>query len=374
MRRMSSVTSFRFGHAAGKDWQEAAQSCLAQLGGLPASLGFLYVTDLLADHVSAILDFFRERTGVPHWVGTVGIGICATGREYLDEPALAVMLGEFAPDSFQVFSGIKSAADLGKTSLNCGERAANFAIVHADPRNNEVPGLITGIAGKVESGFLVGGLSSSRGKNLQVADQVTEGGISGVLFADDVSVATRLTQGCSPIGPKHTITQAQRNIILTLDDRPALDVLKEDIGEKLAHDLNRIGGLIFVGLPIAGTDTGDYLVRNLVGIDPARGLVAIGELVETGMPMMFCRRDSASAKEDMERMLASIKQGLYTRPRGGVYYSCVGRGANLFGPNSEELKLIESAFGEFPLVGFFCNGEISHNRLYGYTGVLTLFA
>jgi small ligand-binding sensory domain FIST len=24
-------------------------------------------------------------------------------------------------------------------------------------------------------------------------------------------------------------------------------------------------------------------------------------------------------------------------------------------------------------VGFFCNGEISHNRLYGYTGVLTLF-
>jgi small ligand-binding sensory domain FIST len=371
---MSSVTSFRFGHAAGKDWQEAAQSCLVQLGGPPASLGFLYVTDLLTDQVGDILDFFRERTGVPHWVGTVGIGICATGREYLDEPALAVMLGEFAPDSFQVFSGIKSAADLGQARLKCGERAANFAIVHADPRNSEMPGLITGIAGKVESGFLVGGLTSSRGKNLQVADKVTEGGISGVLFADEVSVATRLTQGCSPIGPKHSITQAQRNIIVTLDDRPALEVLKEDIGEKLARDLERIGSLIFVGLPIAGTDTGDYLVRNLVGIDQARGLVAIGELVETGMQMMFCRRDSASATEDMERMLASMKQGLYTRPRGGVYYSCVGRGANLFGPNSEELKLIEAAFGEFPLVGFFCNGEISHNRLYGYTGVLTLFA
>ena len=72
-------------------------------------------------------------------------------------------------------------------------------------------------------------------------------------------------------------------------------------------------------------------------------------------------------------MLASMKKGLYGSPRGGVYYSCLGRGANLFGPNSEELKLIEAAFGEFPLVGFFCNGEISHNRLYGYTGVLTLF-
>ena len=366
--------SFRFGHAAGRDWREAAHLCLAQLGGPPASLGFLYVTDLLADHIGDILDFFRQRTGVPHWIGTVGIGICATGHEYIDEPALAVMLGEFAPDSFQIFSGIKSDNDLGLTRLKCGTRAANFAIVHADPHNNDVPDLITGIAGKVESGFLVGGLTSSRRQNLQIADKVTAGGISGVLFSDEVTVATRLTQGCSPIGPKRVITQAQRNIIIMIDERPALEVLKEDIGEKLARDLNQLGGLIFVGLPIAGTDTGDYLVRNLVGIDPARGLVAIGELVETGMPVMFCRRDTASATEDMTRMLESMKKGLYTRPRGGVYYSCLGRGANLFGPDSEELKMIEAAFGEFPLVGFFCNGEISHNRLYGYTGVLTLFA
>jgi small ligand-binding sensory domain FIST len=367
-------SSFRFGHAAGNDWQEAARLCLAQVGGPPASLGFLYITDLLADHLTDILDFFRERTGVPHWVGSVGIGICATGREYLDEPALAVMLGEFAPGSFQVFSGVKSDNDLGLTRFKCGERAANFAIVHADPQNSEIPGLITGIASKLESGYLVGGLTSSRRQNKQIADKVTDGGISGVLFSDEVTIATRLSQGCSPIGPKHVITQAQRNIIITLDKRPALEVMKEDIGNALARDLNRLGGLIFAGLPIAGTDTGDYLVRNLVGIDPARGLVAIGELVEQGTRLMFCRRDTASATEDMGRMLASMKSGLYTRPRGGVYYSCLGRGANLFGPDSEELKMVEAAFGEIPLVGFFCNGEISHNRLYGYTGVLTLFA
>jgi small ligand-binding sensory domain FIST len=64
---------------------------------------------------------------------------------------------------------------------------------------------------------------------------------------------------------------------------------------------------------------------------------------------------------------------MFTQPRGGVYYSCIGRGASLFGPDSGELKLIRETLGEFPLVGFFCNGEISHNRLYGYTGVLTLF-
>jgi small ligand-binding sensory domain FIST len=152
-----------------------------------------------------------------------------------------------------------------------------------------------------------------------------------------------------------------------------LDLLKEDIGEILARDLSRIGGYIFAGLPIAGSDTGDYLVRNLVGIDPQNGLVAIGDMVEQGARVMFCRRDASTAREDLLRMVAGIRANLTAPPRGGVYVSCLGRGANLFGSDSEELKLIHSALGDFPLVGFYANGEISRDRLYGYTGVLTLF-
>jgi len=364
---------FRYAHSNARDWREAADACLAQLGQGPASLGFLYATDQYADQVGDLLTDLKRRTGVPHWVGTVGIGVCANGREYLDEPAIAVMLGDFEPDSFRVFSGVASAADVDNVTLKCGAAAPNFALVHADPYNRDIAELVTKLAGKVESGFLVGGLTSSRGRNLQVADGLVEGGLSGVAFADSITVATRLTQGCSPLGPKHEITSAQHNVIITLDGRPALEVFKEDIGEQLSRDLNRIGGQVFAGLPIKGSDTGDYLVRNLVGIDPANGLIAIGELVQKGAPVMFCRRDTKTANEDMTRMLESIKQGMFARPRGGVYYTCLGRGASLFGPNSDELKMIREALGDFPLVGFFCNGEISHNRLYGYTGVLTLF-
>ena len=364
---------FRYGHASAQDWREAANSCLAQLGEGAASLGFLYVTDLLSDHLGDILALFRGTTAVPHWVGTVGLGICASGREYLDEPAIAAMVGDFEPESFRVFSGIASVADVDNVALQCGGATPNFAIVHADPYNRHVADLVNKLAGKVESGFLVGGLTSSRRDNLQVADGVVEGGLSGVSFADSVTVATRLTQGCTPIGPKRVITTCQQNVIISLDGRPALEVFKEDIGEAGARDLNRLGGHIFAGLPIAGSDTGDYLVRNLVGIDPANKLVAIGEMVQPGSSVMFCRRDAKTANEDMTRMLESIRKGLYSRPRGGIYYSCLGRGASLFGPNSEELRMVRDTLGDFPLVGFFCNGEISHNRLYGYTGVLTLF-
>jgi small ligand-binding sensory domain FIST len=133
------------------------------------------------------------------------------------------------------------------------------------------------------------------------------------------------------------------------------------------------GGYLFAGLPVDGSDTGDYLVRNLVGIDPARKLVAVGEAVRPGGQVMFCRRDRGTASDDLVRMLDSIRTGLYRQPRGALYFNCLGRGPNLFGDNSEELRMIADALGDVPLVGFFCNGEISHNRLYGYTGVLTLF-
>lgn len=367
------MSDFRYGHAAADAWPDAVRSCLAQLGQGPANLGFLYVSDVLADHMGDILAMFQQGTGILHWVGAVGVGLCATGQEYLDQPAVVVMTGDFEPGSFKIFSGIGDEGDIGTSFIQCGAAPANFAIVHADPLNPQVDKLVSVLAQRVESGFLVGGLTSSRRRNAQIADEIVEGGLSGVAFSDGVTIATRLTQGCSPIGPRHVITACQRNVIVSLDGRPALDVFREDIGEKLARDLNHVGGYIFAGLPITGSDTGDYLVRNLVGIDPVSNLIAIGELVEPGAPIVFCRRDKDTARTDMARMLESIKKGLYSPPRGGVYYSCLGRGAGLFGPNSEELGMIREALGEFPLVGFFCNGEISHNRLYGYTGVLTLF-
>lgn len=367
------MPSFRHGHSAHADARQAAQACIDQLEGASGTLGFVYASDYFAADMGPVLEQLKHATGVKHWVGTVGMGVLATGREYVDRPALCVMTGDLDPASFRVFSGVRSASDLPGVSLACESGAANFAMVHGDPTNPDIAALVKGMAGKVESGFVVGGLTSSRRLNPQVADGISEGGLSGVAFAEDITVATRLTQGCSPVGPRHNITECQRNIILKLDGKPALDVMREDLGDRFGKDLNRLGSQIFAGLPIKRNDTGDYLVRNLLGIDPQSKLIAIGELVQTGQQMMFCRRDLDAAAEDMNRMLESIKKGLFGKPRGGVYYSCIARGPNLFGPQSEELGLIRDALGDFPLVGFFGNGEISHNRLYGYTGVLTLF-
>jgi small ligand-binding sensory domain FIST len=111
-----------------------------------------------------------------------------------------------------------------------------------------------------------------------------------------------------------------------------------------------------------------------MGIDADKQWMSIGERLQTGDRLMFVRRDGASALVDLERMLDDVTHRAGGRPKAALYFSCVARGPNLFGGNSEELTAVAKAIGDdVPLVGFYANGEISNNRIYGYTGVLTLF-
>lgn len=366
----------RIAHAANGDWRAAADACIAGLrGGDPANLGFVYATDPFAPHLGDIAAHLREATGVRHWVGSVGMGICATGIEYFDEPALCALVGRFPEEAFRIFPAV--VADLREFEAAhgqwCDTTGARFAMVHGDPRNGGIEALVAALCARMEAGFLVGGLSSSRGAHPQLADGLTGGGVSGVLFAPSVGVVTRLTQGCTPLGPRREITRCRGNVLMELDGQPALDVFYADIGAPLAADPGLLASRVFAGLPVRGSDTGDYRVRNLVGLDEENRLLAIGEWVEKGDVVMFCRRDREAAEQDMRRMLAEMANVLERPPAGGVYFSCLARGPNLLGPDSEELRLIQEILGSFPLVGFFGNGEISHDRLYGYTGVLTVF-
>jgi small ligand-binding sensory domain FIST len=371
--------SFKSTYACGDDWQSVADQCLKNLGteASSANFGFLYVTDALAPYLNNLFEALRTQTGIKDWIGTVGAAICYTGLEIYDEPAAAIMLTTLPEDSYRLLpAGMDAVSSMLTENKNwIAEHAVHFGIVHGDPRNTHIAQIIESVSTELDPGFLVGGLTSASDSHYQqqIAGQIYEDGLSGVLLSAQIPVISGLTQGCTPLENRHTITRAEGNILAEIDGRPALDVFKEDIGEVLAKDLKRVSGYIFAGLPVAGSDTGDYLVRNLIGIDPGEKLLAIGDNLEADVPIMFCRRDGDTARDDMLRMLTDLKKRAKGDIKGGVYYTCVGRGRNQFGDDSQELKMIHEQLGDFPLVGFFANGEISHNRLYGYTGVLTLF-
>jgi len=378
------MTLFAYAHAGVTEdgpitrwqgWQSLLDHCL---GDWPFArgLGLLYVTDPLAGDLDEILAQLRSRTGIADWTGAVAPAICVTGAEYFDTPAMAIMALDVPAGDFRLVPSI-TAAPGGDKSLAAmrgwiAARQPRFAIVHVDPRGAGMLSLVPDVAAATEA-YLVGGLTSSATGTGQIAGVVTGGGLSGVLFGETVPVATGLTQGCSPIGPLHTITGMDEEFVTELDGRLALDVFREDIGDFLARDLQRVVGYIHAAEPVAGSDTGDYMVRNLIGIDANQGWLAIGAVLNEGDKVMFVRRDGASAVEDMARMLKSLKSRAGPGIRGGVYHSCIARGPNQFGPGSQELTMIRDALGDIPVIGIFGNGEISNGRLYTYTGVLSLF-
>jgi small ligand-binding sensory domain FIST len=370
-------SSFRIAHASGSDGTATAAACVEQLGGssAPGGLGFVYVTDHLAPGLNAIVDVLRRGTGISHWVGSVGVGICAGERAYFDEPAIAALATTLPAQSYCLLPPIRTQAD--RDSRRWCERLGGnpwaFGIVHADPAVPGLADLIEDLAATT-SAFVVGGLTSSRLGAYQLGEGIAQGSLSAVLFSDDVPVRTGLTQGCSPIAQSHVITDGVDNVVITLDGRPALDVLEADLGPLLGGDLRGAAGLIHVALPLAGSDRRDYLVRTLIGFDPVRRWLAIGDQVTVGGSLILVRRDPSSARADLQSMLIGLKGRLDGPPRGGVYFSCVARGPNMFASADEEMALIAQTLGPVPIIGFYGNGEISKGRLYGYTGVLSLFA
>lgn len=362
---VSALSPFRVAHGKGDHWGTAAKACLDRLNPLPpeANFGFLYATEAFASNLSSLLTFLRETTRIEHWVGGVVPGLCVDGGEIRDDGAVAAMVGRLPPDQFRVFIG--DAGDWTRRHFPC------VGLVHGDPRDPEVPQAIVDLA--AEAGFLAGGLMSAAGPAAQLAGIATDGGLAGVLLGSGIEVLTGMTQGCSPLGGIHTATESWQGVVMAIDGRPALDVLKEEVGELLARDLRRIAGYIHVGLPVEGADGPDYQVRTLIGIDPNQGWIAIGDHVEEGGRLMFVRRDANAARTDLRRMLNGLKERLGGRPiRAGLYVSCTGRGEHMFGHPDAEPDLLHEVLGDFPLIGFFANGEISHDRLYGFTGVLTL--
>ena len=406
---------FPFGHATHPQWQMAAGLVIAQLRAqmtLPGHaahprLGLLYITDDYAKEAEAILMHFREELPmVQDWAGTVGVGVAANNAEYFDEPGMALMLCDVPADHYRVFSGAQPLPPHFK---------AHSALVHADPQTPDLAELIVEMSGRTQSGYLFGGLTASRNQAVQFAWQnsanptqgVLTGGLSGVAWSSEVQILSRVTQGCAPISKEREISEAEGHVVYKLDGLPALDVLMADLNVSLSEPQVALKAVrsTLVGLTSKGQQgvgrTGslgaDVRVRHIVGLDPARQGVAIADHVQAGQKLAFCQMSLQAAKSDLRRICAEIREELEPetlslemanalaaseaeaaphparRIAGAVYVSCSGRGGPHFGGPSAELQWIRHALGDVPLVGFFASGEIAHQHLYGYTGVLTVF-
>jgi small ligand-binding sensory domain FIST len=393
---------FLVGHATHPDWRGALALASAQLqagvaahersGAGPLNLGLVYFSDHYAAEAQALYDALKQQWPGVSWAGSVGIGVAASGVEYFDEPALVLMLAALPPGRFEVFSGARKLHAIEPFS----------ALVHADPATPDLAELIAEMSDRTSSGYLFGGLAASRGANVHIADGVWQGGLSGVAFTREVALVSRVTQGCQPLGPTRRVTACERNVVTQLDGQPSLRMLLSDLGVQEGADPRELVPRLRATL-VGLTDEQDTAlarggqfgaatrVRHLIGIDPEAQAVAVAETLQPGMKLAFCQRDVVAARRDLVRICSEIRDEVESQSEvavpgaaapppepgrqilGAIYVSCSGRGGPHFGGPSAELKIVQHALGEVPLVGFFAAGEIARHHLYGYTGVLTVF-
>ena len=414
-------------HAGHPDWRMAVELVLAQVEAQTlaqgrksaGNTGFLYITDALAEHASDILTTLKFRTGISSWAGCTGIATYGQGAEYMDEPAVCVMVGSFASSGVRVFSGRdvlpkKAARIISYDDDSEVRRDADGALtndrclVHADPSTPLLADVLSELSSQMNLGDVFGGLVSSRASHAQFADTTFMAGVSGMVFASHIDVRTRITQGCYPIHPQQRgwrVLEHEGAWISAVSNeargRSAFRALLQDLSlvaeEGEMHEVDpealkaKLEGGVFVSItpPQAkATKTlglpgeTNHVIRGLAGIDPLRGSIAVGGDIKPGSTLRFCKRNAQAAKADLVRVCTELReefeeQGI--KPRGAVVISCLSRGQRLFGSNGAELAIIQKALGfsaaqPLPLVGFAANGEVAGGKLHGFSAVIAVFA
>jgi small ligand-binding sensory domain FIST len=404
---MSLFTSSQFASAAasGTDWRDTAKTVLEKLEDVRSedrafNVGFLYVSDALVDDAESILNLFKSVLKIEHWIGGVGVGVCGCGEGFVDQPAISAMVGCFDDEDFSLFASENGDIAPVRAALTpwLKKHEPLLVVGHGDPlADHDLTQTIQKV-GDFTGGFLVGGLTSSRSDQQQFAGDICRGGISGAVFSSGVKVATTLSQGCHKIGETHTVSRSDGQTVIELDGRKAVDVFEDDLRtmaiKKIDVDPDEImvdpdnvpeefsalfKGEVHAALAVSESDQNDYMVRHIVGLDQDEGSMTVGEMISNGDRMMFVRRDADSVYQDLSKSLLALRERVIRdegefSPKGALYISCVARAADEMGEERfSEMELVREIIGDVPLAGFYAGGEINNARLYGYTGVLTLF-
>lgn len=185
-----------------------------------------------------------------------------------------------------------------------------------------------------------------------------------------------------PIGRQpYVVTKAKENVIFELGGKPPLAQLQElwqTLGprdRKLMQQGLHVGRVINEFL--SDFQRGDFLVRNVQGLDQQSGAMQITDYVRVGQTVQFHVRDAETADEDLHALLQLDVNAHARKPAGALVFTCNGRGSRLFEEESHDAKAIRSETGQIPLAGFFAAGELGpiggQNFIHGFTASVALF-
>ncbi|MGW4425397.1 FIST signal transduction protein [Streptosporangium sp. NPDC004631] len=388
---MALLTScFADGLAVGTDLVTAAETAVRQavsgLTGPPHLVCFFICGDDPDDVSRAGL---RAMSMVPgaSVVGCSATGVIGDGRGVEVTPSVSAWAATLDGARLTTFALDTLRADDRFVVVGLPERHPDdhAAILFADPYSFPTDGFVERSEEVLGNLPLIGGLANAlqgRGAVRLFADGkiYTEGAV-GVLLGGSVNVRTVVSQGCRPIGPTMAVTDVEENLLLELAGQPALARLEEIVSALDEDDRDLVASGLQIGVAMDEYadrhERGDFLIRGVLGIDPEREAVAIGDVVEIGRTVRFQVRDAATADEDLYELLDAHREE-FGSVDGALLFSCNGRGSAMFGSADHDAVAVHDTLGPIGVAGFFAAGEVGpvggHNHVHGFTASVLVFS
>jgi small ligand-binding sensory domain FIST len=371
-----------------------------------ADLGLVFISAAFASEYTRLMPLLQERLQLPVLIGCSGGGVIGMkpnqeAQEVEGEPGLSLHLAHLPGvnvKAFHIFAesmpDLDSPPDAWVELIGVSPQEQPQFVLLADPFSSKVNDLIQGLdfayPGAVKVGGLASGSARIGGTGLFCNYKLYREGTIGVALSGNIVMETIVAQGCRPIGQPYRVTLGERNIVLGMEAESAagvgataksgtpLEVLRDLIQSLSEEDRMLAQHSLFVGVARdefkQNLEQGDFLIRNLLGVEPSAGAIAIGDRVRAGQRIQFHLRDANTSAEDLELLLSRYQQQANTTAASGaLMFSCMGRGEGLYGSPNFDSHLFHRYLSNIPLGGFFCNGEIGpvggSTFLHGYTSV-----
>jgi small ligand-binding sensory domain FIST len=377
--------------STGQAVEAAARQALAHAGISRADLAMIFFTADHAGHQRELVTAVIRTVGTDCVFGSSAAGVLTGEGEIEGSGGIAVLViaGEEIigrPFIFEPLRGNETnlGASFGEFLAKTQEQNSLMVLLPDTYNGNPQP-LLRSMASNAGFHPVIGAGSTENGAagaTFQLCgDKLASNSIAGAYLSGAFDAHIDITQGCQPISEPMMITKAEGNLIHEINDHPAIEVFAKLLKGPLAEDLRRALMVLFVGLPADRQENSvaaaKYLVRNIIGLDPEKGILGVAEEVSAGEAMIFTMRDGQRARDDLAQMLYRQVEMLGgKKPAFGLYFNCCARGSSLYGLPGIDSAYIAQALGDFPLIGMFGGYELAPlgrtNHLFAYTGVLAL--
>ena len=372
---------------------ESVEAILSQMDGKSVDLTIIFVSPQFKDKYEEIPKLIRDRISSGHFLGCSGGGIVGGGKEAEQQAAFSMTCANL-PDV--EIKGIHTdtmklpdqdtAPSVWREWLGVDVEKNPSFIFLADPFSFQGEEFLAGVDFAYPNSSKVGGLASGAqaqgGNALYLNDKIYNNGLIGLALSGNIGMDTIVAQGCRPIGEPVKVSKCDGTLLTGMDGQPPLELLQSVYEGLDENDKGLVQTSLFLGIEMDplkdNPQQGDFLIRNIMGVEREIGGIQVGTLLREGQLVQFHLRDKAMSAEDLKLMLTRYKANKnFKNTSGALLFSCLGRGQYLYGKPNHDSDMFRDHIGDIPLGGFFCNGEIGPvgktTFLHGYTSSFGIF-